>query len=393
MDRTSDFQQLLNGSRVDSSRSNVKNRKKNISFAIEKQEKMDKFPSNSLNSSLSSSSSSAINNDGSIFLQNCLSVLRELRELSLLLDAKMTELKNEPLFIMESQFEEEFRSATLLSHIRIANLKENFDNLVTIYQLERVDQEGFIYNVTLGLSSWISKKFHDSSLIDDSNSNSSNSQLLLHYELILGHVRRRHGIILENLEKLKTVSEERMDRKRRILTKAIHPIDIHKTPSTLKHPMIITRPDVNFPHSPTSNSPSSASFIDAEAVKRGKGHTLSTIEFQEKYGLSQSQMMELAQSSDILLEEFNALNKELDSTEASILRIGQLQGMLQENLLIQQSLGERICDDAMDALTSVRKGNEQIGMAAQRPSTFRMVMIVLILSVTLVILFMHWYND
>lgn len=116
-------------------------------------------------------------------------------------------------------------------------------------------------------------------------------------------------------------------------------------------------------------------------------------DFAQKYGLSPDQIQMLQSEKDALFQELEGMKNQVRQTEQSVSEIARLQTTLQESLVYQEGQIERIYEDVDLATDMVSKGNVFLGKASKNQSTFSKIMVTLILAMTFVMLFMHFYLD
>lgn len=262
------------------------------------------------------------------FLQNALSLARELLELQELVVLQHAQLVSKPAALLESSFDGSFSTALVLSHARLVAVKELQDAEGAHDASQKSRWQGWF-------------------------GSGEESQRILHYELIVSYLRRRHAVVSEQFEMLRGLSAKRVEARRQL---------------GLRKQAVHMR---------------SARVASAWQDERR----------EEKPSFSETQMHVLQQSNDALVQEINAMSEELDATEVHMVEIARLQTVLQENLLMQRETSERLYDEAGTALETVRKGNMYIGKAAKHQSSFRTIMVSLILIAALFLLLLHWYSD
>lgn len=123
------------------------------------------------------------------------------------------------------------------------------------------------------------------------------------------------------------------------------------------------------------------------------GEKASFEDFSRKYGLSEQQMQMLQREKQELYNELLDTQAQMKHTERSVHEIARLQTTLQESLLYQEAQIERIYDDVDIAVDMVQKGNLYLKKASGKQSTFARIMVFLILFLTGIMLFMHFYLD
>lgn len=114
------------------------------------------------------------------------------------------------------------------------------------------------------------------------------------------------------------------------------------------------------------------------------------IELTPQQQHSLSQMMD----THSLLSEYTALSTILISTESTLTDISRLQATLAFHLTTQASQIERLWDDAVLASDAVTRGNKELRRAKERGGgLFRGAVLMIILVLTLLLLFVHFYTS
>lgn len=94
-----------------------------------------------------------------------------------------------------------------------------------------------------------------------------------------------------------------------------------------------------------------------------------------------------------MIEEISrGLFETLSTTESQILEISRLQLTLQSHLSIQNDLTCRLFDDSMTTVQDTQKGNEYLKKTGKDSSTMRKFLVTLILSMSLLLLLLHYFN-
>lgn len=116
-------------------------------------------------------------------------------------------------------------------------------------------------------------------------------------------------------------------------------------------------------------------------------------EFAQRYGLSSDQVQMLQQEKQELFDELQDMQGQMRQTEKSVAEIARLQTTLQESLMYQETQIERLYDDIDLTIDMVQKGNMYLGKASKNQSAFSKIMVFLIMFMTGIMLFMHFYLD
>lgn len=94
-----------------------------------------------------------------------------------------------------------------------------------------------------------------------------------------------------------------------------------------------------------------------------------------------------------MIEEMSrGLFETLSSTETQILEISRLQSTLQSHLSMQHDLTCRLFEDSITTVQDTRKGNEYLKKTGKDSSTMRKFLVTLILSMSLLLLLLHYFN-
>lgn len=112
--------------------------------------------------------------------------------------------------------------------------------------------------------------------------------------------------------------------------------------------------------------------------------------------LTPQQQQSLSQMMDThsLLSEYTALSSILISTESTLTEISRLQATLAFHLTTQASQIERLWDDAVLASDAVTRGNKELRRARERGGgLFRGAVLMIIVMLTLLLLFVHFYTS
>lgn len=137
------------------------------------------------------------------------------------------------------------------------------------------------------------------------------------------------------------------------------------------------------PKSSPSSGPSSPVLDDKMKVD----------EFAQKYHLSPDQIQMLQTERQEIVQELTDMKGQVRQTERSVNEIARLQTTLQESLVYQESQIERLYDDAELTVDMVQRGNAYLSKASKNQSGFRNIMVIIILTLTFIMLFMHAYLD
>lgn len=104
---------------------------------------------------------------------------------------------------------------------------------------------------------------------------------------------------------------------------------------------------------------------------------------QEQLQLENSKMIE---------EMSRGLFETLSTTETQILEISRLQSTLQTHLTIQHDQTLRLFEESLSTVSETRKGNEYLRRSGKDGSMMRKFLVSLILILSLLLLFLHYYT-
>lgn len=94
-----------------------------------------------------------------------------------------------------------------------------------------------------------------------------------------------------------------------------------------------------------------------------------------------------------MIEEMSrGLFETLSSTETQILELSRLQSTLQSHLSMQHDLTCRLFEDSITTVQDTKKGNEYLRKTGKDSSTMRKFLVTLILSMSLLLLLLHYFN-
>lgn len=109
---------------------------------------------------------------------------------------------------------------------------------------------------------------------------------------------------------------------------------------------------------------------------------------------SDDQLMSMLQVENTrMLEEMaRGLFETLNTTESQVLEISRLQSTLQSHLTVQHDLTCRLFDDSITTFEDTKKGNEYLKKSAKEGSLMRKFLVALILSMSLLLLLLNYFN-
>ena len=116
-------------------------------------------------------------------------------------------------------------------------------------------------------------------------------------------------------------------------------------------------------------------------------------QFAEKYGMDQEQMLLLAEENESLVREYQGMREQITTTQASLNEISRLQSTLQEQLVYQSALIDRLFDDAVSTIDTVKRANTQLARATRGQSTSVKLFLWFIVIATLFVLTIHIVSD
>lgn len=201
------------------------------------------------------------------------------------------------------------------------------------------------------------------------------SQLVQHVSVIIWFLSHKYSIVSKSYEAAKATKSSAMEHLKKVQEKRLHALASIKKPSQQSRSSTASSPKSN-----TASLP-----IEEDRME--------VSEFAAKYGLSDDQVQMLQQEKNHLFHELADMQTQIKQTEKSVSEIARLQATLQESLTFQEGQIERIFEDAEFAIDMVSKGNVYLNKASKSQSTFRTIMVSLILFMTFIMLFMHFYLD
>ena len=114
----------------------------------------------------------------------------------------------------------------------------------------------------------------------------------------------------------------------------------------------------------------------------------------ETHGLQDAQeRLMLEEENEILLAEFTGMEVQVRQAEKSLLEIAQLQSTLEHHVVSQYQEMQRLHDEAVGTTDTVRSGNAVLAKATQRGVEFRNFMLFFFLLLSLILLFLHYYES
>ncbi|XP_063434685.1 syntaxin-18-like isoform X1 [Mytilus trossulus] len=110
----------------------------------------------------------------------------------------------------------------------------------------------------------------------------------------------------------------------------------------------------------------------------------------ESFSPEEAQMFE--QENAELFNELNSLVSEVSQIEGKVLEIAKLQEIFAEKVLEQETDIESIEQTTVGTTENITKGNEEIREAIKNSAGFRVWILFFLITCTLSLLFLDWYN-
>lgn len=115
-------------------------------------------------------------------------------------------------------------------------------------------------------------------------------------------------------------------------------------------------------------------------------------EFPKDFKNHQSQqLMLLKKENEAMFQEYSENLSAIATAESSIAEIVRLQTQLHETLIFQASSIERILDTSTITFDNVSRGNQFLTNAANGSNLFRWIIVCLLISLSLILIFLHLY--
>lgn len=199
-----------------------------------------------------------------------------------------------------------------------------------------------------------------------SSGTQENTQLVQHMSAVLWFLSHKYSMLSKAFNKISDDKQKGKEHLKRLQDKRMSAL----ASVQLKSPTTRKSPDV--------------------AVTESK---MKVDEFAQKYGLSSDQVQMLQHEKQELFNELQDMQGQMRQTEKSVAEIARLQTTLQESLMYQETQIERLYDDIDLTIDMVQKGNMYLNKASKNQSAFSKIMVFLILFMTGIMLFMHFYLD
>lgn len=209
-----------------------------------------------------------------------------------------------------------------------------------------------------------------------------------HHQVVHPQVKehREHVIrIIEDYLKVvcKIYSEQRAVRVKRVVDKKR--ISKLAPERKAKHRKITTKADLE----DEDKSNSSTSAIPARPSNIEIDHA-SPVSENDSFSPEEAQMFE--QENADLFNELNSLATEVSQIEGKVLEIAKLQEIFAEKVLEQEIDIENIEKTTVGTTENITKGNEEIREAIKNSAGFRVWILFFLITCTLSLLFLDWYN-
>lgn len=112
----------------------------------------------------------------------------------------------------------------------------------------------------------------------------------------------------------------------------------------------------------------------------------------EEDSLSPEEAQMYEQENSELFNELNSLASEVSQIEGKVLEIAKLQEIFAEKVLEQEKDIDSIEQTTVDTTENITKGNEEIREAIKNSAGFRVWILFFLITCTLSLLFLDWYN-
>ncbi|CAC5396006.1 unnamed protein product [Mytilus coruscus] len=110
----------------------------------------------------------------------------------------------------------------------------------------------------------------------------------------------------------------------------------------------------------------------------------------DSFSPEEAQMFE--QENAELFNELNSLVSEVSQIEGKVLEIAKLQEIFAEKVLEQETDIDSIEQTTVGTTENITKGNEEIREAIKNSAGFRVWILFFLITCTLSLLFLDWYN-
>ena len=112
----------------------------------------------------------------------------------------------------------------------------------------------------------------------------------------------------------------------------------------------------------------------------------------EDHSFSPEEAQMFEQENAELFNELNSLASEVSQIEGKVLEIAKLQEIFAEKVLEQETDIESIEHTTVGTTENITKGNEEIREAIKNSAGFRVWILFFLITCTLSLLFLDWYN-
>ncbi|KAJ2615724.1 hypothetical protein H4S08_001082 [Coemansia sp. RSA 1365] len=126
-------------------------------------------------------------------------------------------------------------------------------------------------------------------------------------------------------------------------------------------------------------------FSDLETKQRSE-------EDEVLQSLSEQQLQQLRSENETMVEEFESALDRIRDTQRSVAEISALQSQLATELNSQMQQTERLYNEAVGAVDAVEKGNEHLISARKHQSSTRKWVLFIFIMLSLVLLFLDWFD-
>lgn len=127
------------------------------------------------------------------------------------------------------------------------------------------------------------------------------------------------------------------------------------------------------------------------SVSKSNGHNVPYDDNSAHTSSAHTTQLQL-ENSRMVEEMSRGLFESLNSTETQILEISRLQSTLQTHLTIQHDQTVRLFEDSISVVSETRRGNEYLRRSGKEGSAMRRFLVGLILLMSLLLLFLHYYK-
>nr|CAH7757937.1 unnamed protein product [Callosobruchus chinensis] len=116
-----------------------------------------------------------------------------------------------------------------------------------------------------------------------------------------------------------------------------------------------------------------------------------SIDYDDQLSAEEMQMFE--SENEQLYNELNSISDEVKQMESKVVHIAELQELLTEKVLQQETDINRIATTVVGSTENMRDANDQIRQAIQNNASLRVWVLFFLLVMSFSLLFLDWYND